>query len=158
MADVSLSIVLPTCVYLRLFFFTAFCIGALPHLRQRVICARFGSTMDKDTSAIKNLHHLAKSMEIPRERSIEIHRNMDVRHAEASDYAPFIGKSVVRRWKCEVDDRLKTSIVNRAKLTLGGLAGSAKFVTDGTETVNLRQHGASGPTTQVQRRAARIRR
>ncbi len=97
--------------------------------------------MDKHAPTIERLHHSAKGTEILWSGSFEIHWNMDVRHAEASNDTPLMGKSVIRRWECEVDDRLKAGLANGPKLTLGGLASRAKVVSDGTETINLRQHG-----------------
>lgn len=97
-----------------------------------------GSTMDKYPLAVESLHHPAKSSEISGSRSFEIHWNMDIGHAKASDNAPLVCQCVVRGWKCEIDDRIKTSLTNEPKLALSGLASSAKPIAYSSEAVNLR--------------------
>jgi len=96
-----------------------------------------GGAMDEDTSATEGVHDSTEGLEILRGGSVEIHWDMDIRHAEASNNASLIRKRVRRGGKREIDDRIKTSLANRSKLTVSGLASSAKLVAYGTKAVNV---------------------
>ena len=101
--------------------------------------ALVGGAMNKHRPLIECLHHSTERSEILCSRSFEIHRDVDIRHAKASNDTPLVRKGVVRGWEGEIDDGSKPGLANDPKLFLCGLAGSAEFVTNGAETVNLRQ-------------------
>ena len=88
--------------------------------------ALIGSAMDKHAPTVESIHDSAKRAEILGSRSFEIHRNMQVRHAEAGDDTPLVSKSVIGCREREVDDRLKTRLANRPKLMLVRLANGSQ--------------------------------
>ncbi len=100
-----------------------------------------GGAMDKHGPIRERLHHSTESSEILCVRSFEIYGDMDVEHAETSNNAPLVWQSVIRCREGEIDDHRKAGLANHRKLSLCGLASSAKPVTNGAETVNLRQRG-----------------
>jgi len=95
--------------------------------------------MHKHRPVIECLHDSTESSEILGCGSLEIDRNMDIRHTEAGNDTPLVCDGVVRCWERKIDDCLEATLPNRLKLCLCGLTGSAQSVTDGSETINLGQ-------------------
>ena len=100
-----------------------------------------GGTMNKHTPTFECLHHSTERSKILWGGSFEIDWDMDKRHAKAGNNTSLVRKRIVRGREGEIDYRIKTSVANSSKLTLGGLASSAKSVADDAKTVNLRQRG-----------------
>jgi hypothetical protein len=78
-----------------------------------------------------------KAPKVLRGRRLKVHRDVDVSHAKASDDAAFVWECIVGGGEGEVDNGFKTGLTNLAKLSLGRLAGSSQFGTQGTEVVNV---------------------
>src|ERR1043166_8981470 len=95
--------------------------------------------MHKHRLVIESVHHFTKGSKIFRSRTFEIHRDMNIRHAEASNDTPFVCQGVVRGREREIDHHLKTGLANDLELPLRWLPGSADSVTNGAESVNLGQ-------------------
>src|SRR5689334_22587325 len=95
--------------------------------------------MNKYPSAIERRHRPAKSPEVSFSRSLEIHRDVDVRHPKTGHDAAFVRQRVIGSRKREIDHRLETRLANLTKLLLGGLAGRSQALVNRAKVVNLGQ-------------------
>jgi len=98
--------------------------------------AHVGCAMDKYAASSESFHHSTERVEIPGRGRFEIHGDMDIRHAETSNDAALIGKSIVGSGKSQIDDGLEPGLANQGKLVLGRLPRGAEFFADGPEIVN----------------------
>ena len=87
--------------------------------------AHVGGAVDKDGAILEGVHHAAEGLEIPRGGGLEVHRDVNVGHAEAGDEAAFVGERVVGCGQGEVDDGLEAGVADGLELLGGGLAGGA---------------------------------
>lgn len=94
-----------------------------------------GSTMNKNAPPFERLYRPAKRTKILSGGRLEIHRDMNVRHAETGYNAALMRKGIIGGRKRQIDDRLKTSGTDCLKLFFGGLASGAEPVTNGTEVI-----------------------
>jgi hypothetical protein len=82
--------------------------------------------MNKDFPVVQHIHDSAESVEIIRHWRFEIHRDVQIAHAQASHDATLCGESIVRTWQRKIDDCLETSFAKQFELTFLRLPASAQ--------------------------------
>lgn len=92
--------------------------------------AHVGGAVDKDGAVLEGVHHAAEGVEILRGGGLEIHRDVDVGHAEASDETAFVREGIIGSGQGEVDNGVETGVADGLELLGGGLAGGAKPVAE----------------------------
>src|SRR4029453_12979088 len=99
--------------------------------------AHVRGAMDENASPFESVHDSTKRAEILRGRSLEINRDLHVRHTHAGNKAALVWKRVVGCGKCEIDDGVKASFMNQPKLCFCGLSRGGEFIAQGTEVINF---------------------
>ncbi len=103
--------------------------------------AHIGGAMNEDRAVIKSRHNAAEGAEVLRGRRLEIDGDMDVGHSETGDEAAFVRERIIGSREAEIDNGLKTSFADLAKLFLSGLPSGGEFRTERTEVVDVGKRG-----------------
>ncbi len=95
--------------------------------------------MDKNAAISQRLHYAAKRLEVLDFRRSEIHRNMEVGHAQPSDDPSFISERIVGCRQRKVDNRIVSGFRNGAELLFARLTARAQLFADRSEIVDSGQ-------------------
>lgn len=99
--------------------------------------AHVGGAVNEDGAVIECLNDSIESAKVLRCWRLEIHGNVNVRHAETGNEAAFVRECVIRGWEGEIDDGFEARFPNLAKLFFCRLAGSGEFVSQRPEVVDV---------------------